>query len=127
MKDKRFLIVGGAGLIVGLFAGIGLGPTEQVQAEPAPAVTVTPAPEVRTVEVEVTPQSCLDALSNTGTVIGIMADIQEQVSPAIMAAATSDVAALEAITSQVAMLNGQTEAAMPAAVDSINACRDSAK
>lgn len=101
--------------------------TAQAEPEPAPTITVTAEPVITEVEVEVTPQVCIEALENTGEVLLIMSKIQEQVPPAIDAAYNRDAAALTAVTAEVTSLNEQTDALMPAAVDAIEACQASAE
>lgn len=99
----------------------------QAEPKPAPTVTVTADPVVEEVEVikEVTPQSCIDALDLASEAVGVFAEIQGTVSPALEAAVTWDSAALEALTSKIQRHNEEIDAITPDLGIVVNECRAS--
>lgn len=116
---KRTAAVALSVLALGL-AGCAGTPAEP---EPAPTVTVTAEPVVR--EVEVTPQACLDSIEQLTEVVQLMGKIQDLVAPTINAAVTNDMAAMEALTSQVSMLDDQVGDLAPDLGIVVNECRNS--
>lgn len=124
MNMKNLLVPAAVGLgamVLGAAIGASSAP------EPATVTETVTETVYETEYVEVTPEVCLTAFDRTGTVLGLMAEVQGKASPAIEAAFLRDAAALEALTSGLQDLNGQIDVAMPGAVDAINECKALAK
>lgn len=130
-SKKKLVAVGSLAAIGGLVIGAAIGATPGGAAEadtapkPQPTVTVTAEPEP--VIMEVTPQVCLDAFDQVGTMVGEMSVVIEKVGPALEAAATWDVAALEAFTSGIEASNERIEAISPSAKADIIECKSLAE
>lgn len=96
---------------------------------------MTPEPEIKEVikevpvEVvkEVTPQACLDALDHAGSGLSIASDLIGQIHPAAMAGLNQDVAAIEQITSEMAVSNAEMEELNPLAAAAATECRAAAE
>lgn len=128
-------------LAIGAAASGGEGTETATASEPVPTPTVTvtqpPQPPVtETVEVEVTPQACLDALDYAGQLLegsAEFANITGRTLPlieqALMAGLDYDVAAVEAITAELDSINADLDALianMPddtAVAEAASACR----
>lgn len=118
---KRTAVAALSVLALGL-AGCAGTPAEP---EPVPTVTVTAEPVIEEVVVEVTPQACLDSIDQLADVVQLMGEIQDLVPPTINAAVTNDMAAMEALTSQVTMLDEQVGELAPDLGIVVNECRSS--
>lgn len=122
---KRTAVIALSVLALGL-AGCADTPA-QAEPQPAPTVTVTAEPVIKEVEVikEVTPPSCIEALDLASEAVGVFAEIQSTVSPALTAAVTWDSAALEALTSKIQRHNEEIEVITPELGIVVNECRNS--
>lgn len=93
-----------------LLVGIGIGGSGKAEAVPAPAATVTaspsPAPTVtKSVEVPVTPKSCLEALNLSEQGFTLAAEAMGYMSDGMTAAGNLDIAALQKANADLEKVN----------------------
>jgi len=138
-KTRRRWVIPTLGAGAALLVGVAIGnagdssPETTAAPEPQPTVTVTPEPEVKTetIEVETTPQSCLDALDaaeglagNAGSLAGYVSILADLVPRAYDAGLYGDIAEAQAIVSEGEALNADMDRVLPdlqANVDAYNA------
>lgn len=109
----------------GLGTGAGGSSTEAATPEPAPTVTVTSPPkiETKTVTVEKTPAACLEALDLSQKGFGYSAEAMGYMSDAMTAAASFDVATIEASSAKLKVLNPKIGALTSPMQTAVAACR----
>lgn len=103
---------------VGILALTACGTTE---AAPTPTVTVTSAPEI--VEVEVTPQVCMDAIQGMADLMMLQLDVREKTPKLLRAFDSNDVAAAEAYSSGIIAKHEQFDRDFPAVSDLMDECK----
>lgn len=116
--------------VLGSFILLGIGASMGGASEPAePEVkTVTKEVEVeKIVEVEVTPEACIEALDLAGESLTILSDLPGMISEAAIAGTTFDTAAIEDIAGRVGTIEGQINTLTPQVGAASSECRASAK
>jgi hypothetical protein len=127
-KNRTGLKVGGAVAALLIAFGIGAGSTEAQTVE-VERVVEKPVEKIvtETIEKEVTPADCIEALDLAGAAIELMAEIPENAGEGIVAAGTGDVAGLNAVTAKMEVVNEKiNKAAGPLGV-ATQSCRAQAE
>ena len=109
-------------LIFGLAVGAGRASARVVEVTKEVPVEKIVEKEV-TVEVPVTPQACLDVITNAGKIIAVSIAIQDAQSEAMTAFSNSDVAGINAATEKVKIQNAVLDELTAPWKESIEGCR----
>lgn len=116
LTTRTKLTIAGVGMIALTSCG-----TPQAAPAPTPTVTVTSAPEI--VEVEVTPQVCMDAIQGMADLMMLQLDVREKTPKLLRAFDSNDVAAAEAYSSGIIAKHEQFDRDFPAVSDLMDECK----